>query len=78
MIRIRIVEEDYGPGIWGSYIDVKVKDDEQELKVLDLADRRIKRKAEFQRNGKPAGDFRKRRDELRRKWKVIPIRRRKK
>jgi len=44
MIRIRIVEEDYGPGIWGSYIDVKVKDDEQELKVLDLADRRIKRK----------------------------------
>jgi len=53
MIRIRIIEEDYGPGIWGSYIDVKIKDVREELKVLDLADRRIKRKTEFSRDGAP-------------------------
>jgi len=78
MTRIRIIEEDYGPGIWGSYIDIKVKNDEEELKILDLANRRIKRKTEFQRGGKLAGDFRKRKSELRRKWKVIPIQGRKK
>ena len=66
--RLTIIEKNFDHDVWGNHIDLEVSDEDEELYILEIADRHIKRLHRILKDGK---DLRKsikeRIDELRRK-----------
>ena len=44
MPRLTIVEESLDHDVWGNYIDVEVADEDEELYILEIAGKHVKRK----------------------------------
>jgi hypothetical protein len=50
-LRLTIEEEPIAHAVWGSFIDVEVADEGEELAVLELAERFIKRRHSLKHDG---------------------------
>jgi len=51
-VRLRIEEESIAHAVWGNLIDVEVKDEPEELAVLEFANRYMKRVHKIYHHGK--------------------------
>jgi len=66
--RLTIVEESLDHDVWGNYIDVEINGEEEELFILEVANKYVKRKHRIIKNGKKLGKgIRARIDELKRR-----------
>ena len=54
-MRLRIEEKPHDHDVWGNLIDVEVEGEGEELAVLELAQRYVKREHTVERDGKPIG-----------------------
>ena len=52
MPRLTIVEESLDHDVWGNYIDVEVMDEDEELYILEIASKHVKRKKRGKKRGK--------------------------
>lgn len=68
MPRLTIVEESLDHDVWGNYIDVEVADEDEELYILEIAGKHVKRKHRIMKDGKELKkSIKDRIDELRKK-----------
>jgi len=68
MLRLVIEEDSLDHDVWGCYIDVEASSEEEELFILEVANKYVKREHRIIKNGKKLGKrIRARIDELKRR-----------
>lgn len=50
-MRVRVEEEPLDHDVWGNLIDIEVRDEDEELKVLEIASKHVKRNHKLFRDG---------------------------